>query len=56
MLYPMPLMGPISGDMSMAPMITAVEFMFRPTEATTMAKTRIHRLVPLNMESLTMLS
>ena len=36
---PMPLIGPISGEMSMAPMMTAVELTFNPTEAMIMAKT-----------------
>jgi hypothetical protein len=31
-------MGPISGEISMAPIITAVEFTFRPIEAIKMAK------------------
>ncbi len=52
----MPLIGPMSGEINMAPMMTAVEFMFSPTEATTMAKIRIQRLVPLNTMSLVMLS
>jgi hypothetical protein len=33
-------MGPISGEISIAPMITAVELTFRPTEAMRMANTR----------------
>jgi len=44
------------GEMSMAPIITAVEFMFSPTEATIMAKIRIHRLVPLKTISLRMVA
>ncbi len=43
----MPMMGPISGEMSMAPMITAVELVFRPSEAMKMARIRISMLVPL---------
>ena len=39
--YPMPNIGPMSGDMSMAPMITAIELVFRPTDATIMAKARM---------------
>ena len=41
------MIGPISGDMSMAPMMVAVEFTFRPTDAIMMANIRTHRLVPL---------
>ncbi len=41
------MMGPISGEMSMAPMITAVELVFRPSEAMKMARIRISMLVPL---------
>ena len=36
------------GDMSMAPMMTAVELTFSPSEAMRMANIKIHRLVPLN--------
>ena len=45
---PTPMMGPMSGEINMAPMITAVEFTFNPTEQITMANIRIHRLVPRN--------
>ncbi len=31
---PMPMIGPISGEISMAPMITAVELTLSPSEAT----------------------
>ena len=44
---PMPIIGPISGDTSIAPMITAVELTFRPTEASTIAHTRIQTFGPL---------
>ena len=44
---PIPMIGPMRGDTSIAPMITAVEFTFRPTAASTMAHTRIHTLGPL---------
>jgi hypothetical protein len=40
-------MGPISGDINIAPMMTAVEFTFSPIEAMKIAKMRIQRLVPL---------
>ena len=35
------MIGPISGEMSIAPMMTAVELTFRPREAMKMAKMRI---------------
>ncbi len=38
---PTPMIGPISGEMSMAPIITAVEFTFNPNEAMNMANIRI---------------
>ena len=41
-------MGPISGEMSMAPMMTAVELVLRPREAIRIARTRIIMLVPRN--------
>ena len=47
MLYPNPLMGPMRGEINIAPITTAVEFMLSPMDATTMAKARIQRLVPL---------
>ena len=45
---PMPMMGPMSGDMSMAPMMTAVELTLRPSEAMNMANTSTHRVAPRN--------
>ena len=45
---PKPMMGPISGDINIAPIITAVEFMFKPNEAINVAKMSTHRFVPLN--------
>ncbi len=42
------MIGPISGDISMAPIITAVEFVLSPSEAMSMASTRISMFVPLN--------
>ena len=44
---PMPMIGPMSGETSIAPMMTAVELTFSPTEASTMAQTRIHTFGPL---------
>ena len=43
-----PRMGPITGDMSMAPMITGIELTFKPTEAMMMAHARMKTLGPLN--------
>jgi hypothetical protein len=51
---PTPMIGPISGEMSMAPIITAVEFTFNPNEAMNMANIRIQRLAPLNSTPLRM--
>ena len=48
MASPTPIIGPISGEISMAPIMTAVELTFSPSEAMNVAKIRIHRLVPLN--------
>ena len=45
---PIPMIGPISGEMSIAPIITAVELTFRPTEAIMTEKARIQTLGPLN--------
>ena len=39
---PIPKIGPIKGDISMAPITTAVELTFNPIEAITMEKIRIH--------------
>ena len=47
-LKPTPVIGPINGEINIAPIITAVEFIFNPTLATNMAKIRIHAFVPLN--------
>ena len=43
---PMPIMGPMSGDTSIAPIITAVELTFRPSEAMNMAKISTHSVEP----------
>ena len=45
---PMPMIGPISGEISIAPMMTAVELTFRPTEAMMIEKARIHTFGPRN--------
>jgi hypothetical protein len=41
-------MGPIKGDMSMAPMMTGMELTFRPTDAMIIATSRIYALCPWN--------
>ena len=43
---PAPTIGPIKGEISMAPITTAVEFTLRPTDATRIAAIRIHKLEP----------
>ena len=45
---PKPMIGPIRGEINMAPIITAVEFVLRPKEAINVAKIRTQRFVPLN--------
>ena len=40
----------------MAPIMTAVEFTFKPREAMKIAKTKIHKLVPLKGIELSILS
>ena len=44
---PIPKIGPIKGDISMAPITTAVEFAFNPIEATNTAKIKIQAVAPL---------
>ena len=48
------MIGPINGEISIAPIITAVELTFRPSEAIKMANIRIHKLAPLNSTPLRM--
>ena len=43
---PIPMIGPINGEINIAPIITAVEFTFRPNEAIKMAQMSIQRLAP----------
>ncbi len=43
---PTPIMGPMMGDMSMAPIITAAELTFRPSDAIIVAKISTHRFTP----------
>ena len=40
-LYPIANIGPISGDINIAPIMTGIELTFSPTDAMTMAKARI---------------
>lgn len=40
------MIGPIKGEMSMAPMITAVELILRPMEAIKIAKIKVHKAEP----------
>ena len=52
MASPMPMIGPMSGEMSIAPMMTAVELTFSPSDAMNMAKISTHRLAPLKLTPL----
>jgi len=52
---PIPIIGPMRGEISMAPIITAVEFTFSPTDAMIMENARIHTFGPLNATLLRML-
>ena len=45
---PIPNIGPIRGEISIAPITTAVEFVFNPMEATKTAKIKIQAVAPLN--------
>ena len=45
---PTPMIGPMIGEMSIAPMITAAELTFRPSEATIAAKISTQRFTPRN--------
>ena len=42
-----PRMGPITGEISMAPIITGIELTFKPTEAIIMAHARMKTFGPL---------
>ena len=44
---PSPKIGPINGEISMAPITTAVESALRPTEHTKIEQTKIHAVAPL---------
>ena len=45
---PMPIIGPMSGEISMAPITTGVLSVFRPREATNIAKMSVSNCVPRN--------
>ena len=53
-LNPSPMMGPIRGEINMAPITTAVESTFKPIDAMKMEKMRIQRLNPPNSISFLM--
>ena len=44
---PIPRMGPINGEINMAPITTAVESAFKPTEATKIEQIKIQAVAPL---------
>jgi len=44
---PTPKIGPINGDINIAPITTAVESAFRPTEATKIEHIKIQAVAPL---------
>ena len=45
---PIPIIGPMIGEISIAPITTAAEFTFKPIEAMKIAKIKTQRFVPLN--------
>src|SRR6056300_1514025 len=53
-LSPIPIIGPMSGEINMAPITTAVELTFSPMEAMMMLKIKIHRVNPRNSTSFLM--
>ena len=52
---PTPKIGPINGEINMAPITTAEEFIFRPIEQITIEQIMIQTLYPLNVMSFRML-
>ena len=52
---PKPKIGPITGEINMAPMMTGMELTLRPTEAMMMAQAKMNTLVPLKEMFLRML-
>ena len=53
-LKPNPSIGPMTGDMSMAPIMTGMELTFKPTEAMIMAHAKMKTLGPLKYTFLLM--
>ena len=53
-LSPTPIIGPIKGDINIAPMTTAVEFTLSPMEAITILNMRIQSAKPLKSTSFLM--
>ena len=45
---PTPKIGPINGEINMAPITTAVEFAFNPIDATKIEQIKIQAVAPLN--------
>src|SRR5690606_25735803 len=45
--YPIPKIGPIRGEINMAPITTAVELAFKPTDAIKTEHIKIHDVCPL---------
>lgn len=45
---PTPMIGPMSGEISIAPMMTAAELTFSPSEAIIVAKISTQRFIPRN--------
>ena len=45
---PTPKIGPIKGDISIAPITTGIELVFSPIEATKIEQIRIQAVAPLN--------
>ena len=44
---PKPKIGPINGEINIAPITTGIEFAFRPTDATKIEHIKIHAVAPL---------
>ena len=45
---PTPKIGPIKGEINIAPITTGIELVFSPIEATKIEQTRIQAVAPLN--------
>ena len=48
-LNPIPIIGPIRGEINIAPITTGVELIFKPNDAMKIAKTSTIKLVPRNL-------